>query len=339
MRNTKLHHSLALCLTLSLSGLTACELNLPTNEDEGTTLKDKVVDSLIDANQSTGAVELRMVSLSELSARARPVLDTSDMQAEITVTAIAVRRCLNDAEVDVEQDDPADSAEQDDLGDQEEQEQQDLEPEVLEDTEQTKDEQEAPESGILGWRGKKAPKKDRTDEKDRLELPEELDQELPEVDAEDKVPEKQDFDQVLAAQDDGDTVSKDEELAEEGDAPDACAKSEWLVLKQDALKIDLLNLDNMDAGGLLAEGELPVGTYRGIRLMISDAVVRVGDKEASLKIPSGKASGLKIRAGFEVQQDGQVEIDLGFDLSNSLRPHRKHGWMLRPVLRAKKRRE
>lgn len=357
MRRSKLHHSLALCLSLSLCGLTACELEVPTpgDQQEGETLKDKVVETVTGAQQGSGSVELRMVDLSELSARAIPALDISSMQAEITVKAIAVRRCLNGAEETAQPDD-SDNAQEPDFA---EQDAESTEAGQVEETqhepeeEASQDEASEPiESGILARRGKKGPPADRSDDKvDGLDLPETLEQELPELDQEaedidepdrpdeDKLDELDEPDKPQPEQDDGDTVATDQELAEQGDAPGACERSQWIVIKQDSLKIDLLNLSNMDAGGLLAKGELPVGTYRGIRLIISEAQVRVGEQEANLMIPSGKASGLKIKAGFEVQEDGQVEIDLGFDLSNSLRKHRKHGWMLRPVLRAKKRRE
>lgn len=355
MRRNKLHHSLALCLSLSLSGLTACDLELPTPEEqeEGTTLKDKVVESLTGAQEGSGSVELRMVDANELSARALPLLDTSELQAEITVKAIAVRRCLDDAQEPAAPDEtestPNDEGEAPVAPDETEPTTND---EADSDPESTPEPEVTEASGILARRGDKAPKKDRREDKGGQDLPEadeeqndlpkdapELPEGPPELDKDLSDIEREILKAQASTQADetGDTVASDEELAEEGDRPGACERVEWIVLKQDALKIDLMNLGNMDAGGLLAKGELPVGTYRGIRLMISDAVVRLGDKEASLKIPSGKASGLKIRAGFEVQADGQVEIDLGFDLSNSLRKHPKHGWMLRPVLRARKR--
>lgn len=343
MRTSPLHHSLALCLSVSLCGLTACELEVPTPGDQqgGETLKDKVVETVAGAQKGSGSMELRMVDLSDLSARALPALDTSDMQAEITVKAIAVRRCLNSAEETPQPADSDNAAEPDSTG----QDAESTEADQVEETQQEpkeeasqKESSEPLESGILARRGKKRPPADRPDKKvDGFEHPETLEQELPEVGQKDE--DVDELDKPQPAQDDGDTVTTDQELAEQGDAPGACERSQWILIKQDSLKIDLLNLSNMDAGGLLAKGELPVGTYRGIRLIISEARVRVGEQEANLMIPSGKASGLKIKAGFEVQEDGQVEIDLGFDLSNSLRKHRKHGWMLRPVLRAKKRRE
>lgn len=370
MRNTKLHQSLALCLSLSLGGLTACDIELPKpgESEEGETLKEKVVDTVNLAQQGSGEVELRMVEQDALSARAFPALDTSDMEAVITVKAIGVRLCLqeppvdadtDDAEVEapvVEQETEPDGAEPEGAEPEGAEQEGELPSDPESDEDPSQEGNEVSELGVSARKGKKARPKGPRDEEDKP------DQDRLPIDPADEVEPEDDFglpddidlpdgfdvpdkagksDEALDAQRglDGDTVATDEELAEDGDAQDACRNSKWIWIKQDALEIDLLNLGNMDAGGLLAKGELPVGTYRGIRIVISDAKIRVADEEVGLKIPSGKASGLKIRAGFEVQDDGLVEIDLGFDLGNSLRQHPKHGWMLRPVLRAQKRRQ
>lgn len=292
MRTSKLQYSLALCLSLSLGGLTACDLELPNPEapQEGAHQEDKV-DKEADPNhdgepassahEGSGKVELRLVDQSELSARAFPALDLTDIEAELTVKAIGVRHCLDARPDDPQADEPAQD-------------------------ENSQDESAEPEQEIAGRQDpNQAPAPSEAGEEEQV----------------------------------GDTVATDEELAEKDDDPNACRRAKWIILKQDELKIDLLNLSNMDAGGLLAEGELPVGTYRGIRLAIADAHIRVGEHEVSLKTPSGRSGGLKIRAGFEVHEDGQVEVDLGFDLASSLRKHPKHGWILRPVLRSKKRRD
>lgn len=340
MRNSKLRYPFALCLSLSLGGLTACDLEVPKPGEEGEkkSVAQKVIETATGLQQRSGTMELRLVEAEQLSARLMPGLNTSDMEAEITVKAIAVRRCVPDAEVGKDKED----------------DQSEEKPAQNEEPKASSDEKED-ESSVQGREGEEKPPVDKTLEDGKPdpafpspELEKELEEKFKKFQEEqakngtgsdkDAPPIKEDHqgaDEKPKLEHD-DTVASDEELAEEGDNAKTCQNGQWVVLKQDALKIDLLNLANMDAGGLLAKGKLPVGTYRGIRLMIEDAKVRMGDHEVSLKIPSGKSAGLKIRAGFDVEEDGQVDIDLGFDLEGSLRQHRKHGWMLKPVLRAKK---
>lgn len=129
---------------------------------------------------------------------------------------------------------------------------------------------------------------------------------------------------------------RDEELNEAHEAPDACAESEWVVLNKEALKLDLLKLDSADAQALLSPQALPVGNYRGIRLRISDAQLLIGGMPVPLKVPSGAASGIKIRAAFEITADGGVDLDLGFDAMQALKEAQDGSWMLMPVLRPSK---
>lgn len=276
-----------------------------------------------------------MVDVSELSARVIPdatAMKEMATKAEITIKAIAVRRCVIDDENDDDDDDDKATKARNST----------LEPTAPTDPapERTEPEQDKPPADTATGaepppREEQPPAEEPPADQPPGETPPAAEQppaETPEpLPPADEQPKDDDDDN-----DDDDTVERDEDLAEKGDDAKLCDDSEWVVLKQDDLKIDLLNLHNMDAGGLLAKGELPTGTYRGIRLLISDAQVTVGDEQVSLMIPSGKAAGLKIRAGFEVQDNGQVEIDLGFDMGRSLRPHRQHGWILKPVLRSKK---
>lgn len=320
MRTAKRQLTLALCSALTLITASACDSGNEKTEKVGESKTDtKTPETKKPAAQATGSMELRMVDVSELSARMIPdatAMKEMATKAEITIKAIAVRRCIADDEDDkddkkakardlvAQEAAPAPTRPAQDKPPAEEATTTDKTPVK----EETRGEEKPPA-------GDEAP----TSEQPTKPTPPEA--EKPEDDKDDE---------------DDDTVERDEDLAEKGDDAKLCDDSEWVVLKQDDLKIDLLNLENMDAGGLLAKGKLPAGTYRGIRLMISEAKVSVGDKDATLKIPSGKAAGLKIRAGFEVSENGQVEIDLGFDMARSLRPHKTHGWILKPVLRSKK---
>src|SRR5690606_23628888 len=94
---------------------------------------------------------------------------------------------------------------------------------------------------------------------------------------------------------------------------------------RDGRRIDLLSLQN----GVLADlGQtaLPAGRYSQVRLVLSDAqganqLLLTGDASRtpiSLDTPSAQQSGLKLRHGFDVAADTEVDLVLDFDACKSI---------------------
>lgn len=92
-----------------------------------------------------------------------------------------------------------------------------------------------------------------------------------------------------------------------------------IVLSEDGTDglIDLLELQNLTTA-VLADLEIPEGTYREIRMIIEDASVELaegytledGSTEAELTVPSGASSGLKLKLradGTAGEDDGDLD--------------------------------
>ena len=91
----------------------------------------------------------------------------------------------------------------------------------------------------------------------------------------------------------------------------------------------------------MAEVDLPSGSYAEIRLHIVDAGIVLKDGTVhALKVPSGDASGLKIKLKPEllVEEGMQTEVLFDFDLSRSFvlrgNPQNNNGFIFKPVVRA-----
>ncbi len=121
--------------------------------------------------------------------------------------------------------------------------------------------------------------------------------------------------------------------------------SSFMVLSEETMEFNLLDLRN----GVTAEltnAELDAGTYDEIRLHVVDASVVLNDEASTtfdLKIPSGSASGLKIKieGGLVVQDGGFSTVLLDVDVSKSFvvqgNPMTKagiKGFIFKPVIRA-----
>jgi hypothetical protein len=110
------------------------------------------------------------------------------------------------------------------------------------------------------------------------------------------------------------------------------------------ITINLLALSN-GVTEILSESDAPAGTYNQIRLHIKDAGIMLKDSTIfDLKVPSGDASGLKIKIkpALEIGANMVSEVLLDFDVSRSfvLRGNMKHGYdkvvgfIFKPVVRA-----
>jgi hypothetical protein len=118
-----------------------------------------------------------------------------------------------------------------------------------------------------------------------------------------------------------------------------------LIELEEPLTFNLLDLRN-GITAPLAEVEVDAGVYREIRLHVIDAGILLKDgSEFDLKVPSGDASGLKIKIKPSLVLEGGsfAEVLFDFDVSRSfvMRGHINHlgkgkinGFIFKPVVRA-----
>ena len=105
---------------------------------------------------------------------------------------------------------------------------------------------------------------------------------------------------------------------EEDDDGDEATRFE--VLFEGERTFDLKDLQN-GRTDLLAEAELPVGTYTQLRLVVTEGQVTLSDdREFSLRVPSGEQSGIKLRLTFDVQAEAETVLLLDVDLSRAFSP-------------------
>ena len=130
--------------------------------------------------------------------------------------------------------------------------------------------------------------------------------------------------------------------SEEGDDNDSL--SVIMIELEDNMTLNLLSLSN-GVTEILSETDVPAGTYDEIRLHITDAGIMLKDSTYfDLKVPSGDASGLKIKINpaLDLGENMISEVLLDFDVSRSfvLRGNMKHGYdkvvgfIFKPVIRA-----
>lgn len=136
-------------------------------------------------------------------------------------------------------------------------------------------------------------------------------------------------------------LNMDESNAE-SDTSSMSDTTAFIVLSEETQTINLLDLSN-GVTKVLSENEIPAGNYNEIRLHVVDAGIKLNDgREYDLKVPSGNASGLKIKIKPTLQitegMYGQVLID--FDVSRSFNAigndHSKNGikgFHFKPVVR------
>lgn len=115
------------------------------------------------------------------------------------------------------------------------------------------------------------------------------------------------------AADDAESEAMDEaDKAEESDDDEA-----FVTVFEGEKELNLLDLRN-GRTDLLADAEVPAGTYTQMRLVVSAGRVKLTDgREFNLKVPSGESSGIKLNFTFEVADGETVPLLLDVDLSRA----------------------
>ncbi len=110
---------------------------------------------------------------------------------------------------------------------------------------------------------------------------------------------------------------------------------EWIDLPVEPMTVNLLELQN-GVDTLLAAAELEPGHYQELRLMLgSNNNVVVDGTTHDLKVPSGQASGYKVKFKTELEEGEELDITIDFDAGQSVHKAGKSGkYILKPVLKA-----
>jgi len=108
----------------------------------------------------------------------------------------------------------------------------------------------------------------------------------------------------------------------------------WISLQTTSGVYDLLQLQN-GIDTLIAQGNVPTGNVKEIRLVLgSDNTIVVNGQTLPLTIPSGSASGLKIK----VNKNLQASVDsllIDFDAALSIHEQQDGSYKLLPVIKLK----
>jgi len=113
----------------------------------------------------------------------------------------------------------------------------------------------------------------------------------------------------------------------------------WVELSSPQQSYDLLELTN-GATEVLGSAELPTGTYKQIRLILSSDghSVVVDGEEHSMFVPSGAQTGIKLNVNAEIEPDITYTLLLDFDAARSVvvRGNQQSGedYLLKPVISA-----
>jgi hypothetical protein len=128
-------------------------------------------------------------------------------------------------------------------------------------------------------------------------------------------------------------------------AADGVDGAGWLVLCTNLQTVDLMQLTNgrftplclqaaADGGMESRPIEVPAGRISQLRLHLTNAqlVFNDGTPSASLTVPSGSTSGLKINVDRTVPSGGVLELKLDFNAASSISKQADGTYRLSPVL-------
>jgi len=112
--------------------------------------------------------------------------------------------------------------------------------------------------------------------------------------------------------------------------------SEWVFIKQDPVRVNLLDWSNGETF-LLGSADVPAGKYTQIRIKIDSAFVGVKGNVYELTVPSASRTGLKLGPQFTINEGSTYSLVLDFDAHKSIvvtgHKHNPTGYKLKPHIR------
>jgi hypothetical protein len=105
--------------------------------------------------------------------------------------------------------------------------------------------------------------------------------------------------------------------ADDSDDDGEDGRGGYVTIFEGEKAFNLLDLQN-GRTDLLADAEIPAGTYTQMRLVVTRGKVKLTDgREFDLRVPSGESSGIKLHFTFTVETDDETRLLLDVDLSRA----------------------